>query len=95
MDFRRKPSGNSPFPTETRRKCQEFGNRMRLSVLTDSCRFRAEADKSVYRNTASMKSREYHGMAVSVPDCSTWVVKTTFKNSEIFCSLVYLRPWCG
>ncbi len=52
-------------PESARNSMQESGNRVRLSVLTDSCRFRAEADKSgtgsVYRNTASMKSPEYHG----------------------------------
>jgi hypothetical protein len=64
------------FPTKTLRKLtvsgrnpsentgnltQESSNRIRLSVLTGSCQFRAEPDESGHRNTASMKSPEYHG----------------------------------
>jgi hypothetical protein len=39
---------------------QESGNRIRLPVLPGFCRFRAEPNKSVHRNTASMKSPKCH-----------------------------------
>jgi hypothetical protein len=40
---------------------RESSYRIRLPVLTGFCRFLAEPDKSVHRNTASMKSPEDHG----------------------------------
>jgi hypothetical protein len=44
---------------------QESGNRIRLSVLTDSCQFRVEPDKSGHRISLPEycvhKSPEYHG----------------------------------
>jgi hypothetical protein len=42
-------------PENARNSMQESGNRIRLSVLTHSCRFRAEADKSGHR----IRLREY------------------------------------
>jgi hypothetical protein len=36
-------------PENARNSTQESGNRIRLSVLTDSCRFRAEPDKFGYQ----------------------------------------------
>jgi len=48
-------------PGSARNLTQKSVDRIRLPVLTDSCRFRAKPDISVHRNTASMKSPEYHG----------------------------------
>ena len=41
-------SGRNP-PENARNSTQESGNRIRLPVLTGSCRFRAEPDKSGHR----------------------------------------------
>jgi hypothetical protein len=45
-------------PENARNSTQESGNRIQLSVLTDSCRFRAEPDKYGHR----IRLPEYHGI---------------------------------
>jgi hypothetical protein len=59
-------SGRNP-PGSARNSTQESVDRIRLLVLTDSCRFRVKPDKSVHRITASMKSPEYHGTGRFLP----------------------------
>ena len=70
VNFRWKPSGNLPFPAGTRRKMP--GIRRRNPVTVPGCRFwqfpvSSERNRmnpvtgSVHRNTASIKSPEYHG----------------------------------
>ncbi len=48
-------------PENARNPAQGSGDRIQLPVLTGSCWFRAEPDKSSHRNTASMKSPEICG----------------------------------
>jgi hypothetical protein len=59
--LRKLPASGWNAPGSARNSTQESGDRIRLSVVTGSCRFRAKPDKSVHQNTASMKSPEYHG----------------------------------
>jgi hypothetical protein len=53
------------LPENARNSSQESDSRIRLSVLTGTCRFRMEPDKSGHRNTTEP--------TVSMPDCSTWI----------------------
>ncbi len=76
VNFRRKPSGNSPFPAGTRREVP--GIRHKNPVTVSGCRFWQvpvgsgrnrinPVTGSVHRNTVSMKSPEYHGTGCFLP----------------------------
>ncbi len=90
VNFRRKPSGNSPFLAGTGRKIPEIWCKYPASV--SSCLFRRvrvgsgrnrinPVTGSVHRNTASMKSADPTG---SLADWSTWDDNATFLSGKIF-----------